>query len=239
MASTTAGGLVPPLEVHPDRLLPADPGTRAIARRLYDHVRELPVISPHGHVDADLLLEDRPFRDPATLLVTPDHYVTRLLHADGVSLSDLGVGQGTLSEAAARRAWRLLCERWHVYQGTPMRFWLEAQLAEIFGVTLVPSASTAERIYDQIAASLSDAAFRPRALYAGFGISVLATTDDPGADLSAHAALAADPAWQGRVIPTFRPDLPGGSGRRRRAGGGELADAVRHQCQQLVHEAGA
>ncbi|HET6531440.1 MAG TPA: hypothetical protein VFH03_12650 [Actinoplanes sp.] len=30
------------LELHPDRLLPADPGTRTIARRLYDHVRELP-----------------------------------------------------------------------------------------------------------------------------------------------------------------------------------------------------
>ncbi|MFC7530030.1 glucuronate isomerase [Actinoplanes sp. GCM10030250] len=206
MASTTARHLSPPLEVHPDRLLPADPGIRAIARRLYDNVRDLPVISPHGHVDAGLLLEDRPFRDPATLLVAPDHYVTRLLHADGVPLSDLGVGQGELSEAAARQAWRLLCERWHVYQGTPMRFWLEAQLAEIFGVTLVPSAGTAELIYDQIAASLADHAFRPRALYERFGISVLATTDDPCADLSAHAALAADPAWRGRVIPTFRPD---------------------------------
>jgi glucuronate isomerase len=179
---------------------------RAIARRLYDHVRDLPVIAPHGHVDPALLLDDRPFPDPAALLVTPDHYVTRLLHADGVALSDLGVGQGALSEDASRRAWRLLCERWHMYAGTPVRFWLEAELAEILGVTLTPSADTAELIYDQIAASLTDDAFRPRALFERFGISVLATTDDPCADLGAHAALAADPAWQGRVIPTFRPD---------------------------------
>jgi glucuronate isomerase len=195
-----------PLRLHPDRLLPADPGVRAIARRLYDHVRDLPVIAPHGHVDAALLLEDRPFPDPAALLVTPDHYVTRLLHADGVALSDLGVGRGGLSEEASRRAWRLLCERWHVYAGTPVRFWLEAELADIFGVTVTPSAATAEPIYDQIAASLTDDAFRPRALYRRFAISVLATTDDPCADLSAHAALAADPAWHGGVIPTFRPD---------------------------------
>ncbi|GAA3346823.1 glucuronate isomerase [Amorphoplanes nipponensis] len=192
--------------MHPDRLLPADPGTRAIARRLYDRVRQLPVISPHGHVDPAVLLDNHPFPDPTTLLLTPDHYMTRLLHADGVELSALGVGQGELSEAASRQAWRLLCERWHVYQGTPVRYWLEAELSDIFGVTLAPSASSADAIYDQISTALAEEAFRPRALYERFGISVLATTDDPCSDLAAHAALAADPAWHGRVIPTFRPD---------------------------------
>src|SRR4051794_10577275 len=106
------------LALHPDRLLPPEPGERAIARRLYEAVRDLPVISPHGHVDPRLLLDDEPFRDPATLFVTPDHYVTRLLHADGVGLEALGVGQGELSEDASRRVWRRLCERWQVYRGT-------------------------------------------------------------------------------------------------------------------------
>lgn len=194
------------LELHPDRLLPADPQARAIARRLYDHVRQLPLIAPHGHVDPAVLLANGPFQDPTSLLVTPDHYVTRLLHADGVELSALGVGQGELSESASRQAWRLLCERWHVYDGTPVRYWLEAELAEIFGVSLVPSARTADAIYDQISAALADDTFRPRALYERFGISVLATTDDPCSDLATHAALADDPAWQGQVVPTFRPD---------------------------------
>lgn len=99
-----------PLAPHPDRLLPPDPGVRAIARRLYEHVRELPIISPHGHVDPNLLLRDEPFGDPASLFVTPDHYVTRLLHASGVPLSALGVGRGSLSEAEARQVWRRLCE---------------------------------------------------------------------------------------------------------------------------------
>lgn len=48
--------------------------------------------------------------------------------------------------------------------------------------------------------------YRPRALYERFRITVLATTNDPSEDLSAHEALAADPGWNGRVIPTFRPD---------------------------------
>lgn len=194
------------LKLHADRLLPVDPGERAIARRLYEAVRDLPVLSPHGHVDPRLLLDDEPFPDPATLLVTPDHYVTRLLHADGVGLAALGVGQGTLSEDAARAVWRRVCERWHLYRGTPVRFWMEAALGDVFHVTTPPSAATADAIYDQVAARLGDDAYRPRALYERFRIAVLATTDDPGSDLSAHAALAADPTWRGRVIPTFRPD---------------------------------
>jgi glucuronate isomerase len=192
--------------LHPDRLLPAEPGDRAIARRLYDAVRDLPVISPHGHVDPRLLLANEPFPDPATLFVTPDHYVTRLLHADGVGLGALGVGQGPLSEAASRAAWRLLCERWDLFRGTPVRFWLEAELTGIFGVTARPSKQTADVIYDQVAERLGQDAYRPRALFDRFRITVLATTDDPCSDLAAHAALAADPAWSGRVIPTFRPD---------------------------------
>jgi glucuronate isomerase len=194
------------LALHPDRLLPVDAGERKIARRLYDAVRDLPVICPHGHVDPRLLLDDEPFADPTTLFVTPDHYVTRLLHADGVDLADLGVGQGPLDERASRRAWRLLCERWHLYRGTPVRFWLEAALGEIFDVTSRPSAGTADAIYDQIAERLRADAYRPRALYDRFRIQVLATTDDPADDLAAHAALDADPTWSGRVIPTFRPD---------------------------------
>jgi glucuronate isomerase len=196
----------PALRLHPDRLLPPEPGVRAIARRLYEVVRDLPILSPHGHVDPRLLLDDEPFADPASLLVTPDHYVTRLLHASGVQLDALGVGRGQLAEAEAREVWRLLCSHWDVYLGTPVRYWLEAELAEIFEISLRPSAQTADAIYDQVADRLAKDGYRPRALYDRFRIQVLATTDDPCDDLSAHAALAADPTFTGRVIPTFRPD---------------------------------
>jgi len=195
-----------PLAVHPDRLLPVDPAVRDIARRLYKTVQDLPIISPHGHVDPRILLEDIPFRDPAALFVTPDHYVTRLLHASGVPLETLGVGQGPLSEAAAREAWRLLCSHWHLYRATPVRYWLESELSEIFGVMVRPSADTADAIYDHLAERLGQQAYRPRSLFTRFNIQVLATTDDPCDDLSVHASLAADPTWSGRVVPTFRPD---------------------------------
>lgn len=194
------------LAPHPDRLLPPLAAERDIARRLYQAVRDEPVLSPHGHVDARMLLDDEPFADPVSLLVTPDHYVTRLLHADGVDLDRLGVGRGPLEEGEARQVWRLLCERWHRLAGTAVRLWMESTLAELFGVSVRPSAETADTVYDTIAERLVDPDFRPRALYERFRIELLATTDDPCDDLSAHAALAADPSWGGRVVPAFRPD---------------------------------
>jgi glucuronate isomerase len=195
-----------PLTLHPDRLLPADHAVRAIARRLYGAVRELPIVSPHGHVDPRILADDVPFRNAAALFVTPDHYVTRLLHASGVPLGELGVGRGDLAEDEARQVWRRFCAHWDVFRGTPVRSWLEAELAGIFDVTVRPSAGTADDIFDQVAGRLGRADYRPRALFDRFGIEVLATTDDPCDDLIAHAQLAADPTFPGRVLPTFRPD---------------------------------
>jgi glucuronate isomerase len=203
MDATTSA---PALSLHPDRLLPSEPGVRSIARRLYEEVADLPIVSPHGHVPAEWLADDIPFTDPTSLLITPDHYVNRLLHAHGVALSALGVAQGELSEEQSREAFRIVCEHWDVYRGTPVRLWFDAQLADIFGVDVRPSAETADRVYDQIAAQLARPEFRPRALWDRFGISILATTDDPCDDLSAHERLQDDPTWNGRVIPTFRPD---------------------------------
>ena len=199
---TTNGTLRP----HPDRLFPPDPGVRAIARRVYAAVADLPILSPHGHVDPRLLLADQPFADPSTLLISPDHYVTRLLHAGGVSLSELGVGAGPLTEAQSRKAWRSLCTHWSMFRGTPVRYWFESELAGIFGIDERPGAHNADDLYDRIASCLRREEFRPRALFRRFNIEVLATTDDPADDLSVHAALRADPTWTDRIIPTFRPD---------------------------------
>ncbi len=189
-----------------DRLLPTDPSVHDIARRLYNATAQLPVLSPHGHVPAQWLAQDRPFTDPTSLLLSPDHYIFRLLHADGVPLDVLGVGGQTLDEAGARRAWRLLCERWYLFRGTPSRYWMESVLSDVFGTSLRPAANTADELYDHIAGCLGSEWFRPRALFQRFGIEVLATTDDPCDDLAFHHSIAQDIGFPGRVLPTFRPD---------------------------------
>ncbi|MEO1421259.1 MAG: glucuronate isomerase, partial [Pseudomonadota bacterium] len=61
--------------LHPDRLFPADHAQRDIARNLYEIVRSLPIVSPHGHTDPSWFALNEPFPDPAQLLIVPDHYV--------------------------------------------------------------------------------------------------------------------------------------------------------------------
>ncbi|HEY6796119.1 MAG TPA: glucuronate isomerase [Kineosporiaceae bacterium] len=197
-----------PLDPHPDRALPSDPAVRAVARRLYAHVRDLPLVSMHGHVDAEVFADDAPFPDPAALLVTPDHYVTRMLVSQGLDLADLGVPRSdrpSAPPARPRAIWRLFCSHWHLFRGTPSRYWLEHELAEVFGVRVQPSAQTADAIYDTIAAVLADPGFRPRALLDRFRIEVISTTDPATSDLAAHGRLMSDGLGH-RVIPTFRPD---------------------------------
>ncbi|UQS25182.1 glucuronate isomerase [Amycolatopsis thermalba] len=194
------------LAPHPDRLLPSDPAERSIARRLYESVRDLPLVSPHGHVDPALLAQDIPFGNPAELLVTPDHYVTRLLHAHGVPLRDLGLRDPEGRTAPPREVWRTFCTHWRFFLGTASRQWLEAELHDVLGVTVHPSEATADALFDELSERLAKPGFRPRELYESFNLAVLATTDDPADDLRHHRALAADPAWRGRVVPTFRPD---------------------------------
>jgi glucuronate isomerase len=188
---------------HPDRLLGIDASVRALARELYASVADAPIISPHGHVSPALLAANAPFPDPAALFITPDHYVTRLLHSSGIALEDLGVGN---PERDAREIWRTLCENWHLFAGTPVRYWFEDSLAGVFDLDLTPSAQTADELFDALSARLDEPQFRPRELLARFGVEVLSTTDDPADSLEHHVALAAAKDFPVRVIPTLRAD---------------------------------
>jgi len=187
----------------PARLLPADPQVRGIAEELLHRIIDAPILSPHGHVPAHWLARDTPFTDPADLLIVHDHYVTRLLHAQGVPLEALGV-RG--AEADAREVWRALCNHWLAFAGTASAYWLSESLSQVFGIDEAPSAHNADALFDTIDAALRRPELRPRALFSTFNIEVLATTDDPLDALADHAALARDPGFSGRVIPTFRPD---------------------------------
>jgi glucuronate isomerase len=186
------------------RLFPSDLRVRELAAELYGEVADAPIISPHGHVDPRLLADDIPFNDPAELFLTRDHYVTRLLHASGVSLGELGLDPDRAVDP--REAWRILAAHWHRFAGTASAYWLTDELATLFGVDEELAPETSDRIYDRVARALAEPSFRPRDLFERFRVEVLATTDDPLDDLAPHAQLAADPGFRGRVLPTFRPD---------------------------------
>ena len=184
--------------LNPDRYFDPDPSVRRIARALYDETRGLPIVSPHGHVDPRILAENAPFPEPASLIVQPDHYLLRLLYANGVPLE-------ALLKADPRRVWQVFAEHYYLFRGTPSGAWLEYELSDVFGIRDSLSGETAPRIYDEIVEKLAAAEFRPRALFERFNIEVLATTDAATDTLEHHRAIR-ESSWKGRVVPTFRPD---------------------------------
>ena len=189
--------------IHEDRLFPADHTARSIARNLYASVRDLPIVSPHGHTQATWFAKNEPFPDPAKLFVQPDHYVYRMLYSQGVSLEDLEIGQPEMKHP--RNVWRIFASHYYLFRGTPTRIWLEFAFHELFGLNERLSASTADLYYDTIAEKLRTPEFLPRALFERFNLEVLATTDSPIDSLADHQAIR-DSGWNARIPPTFRPD---------------------------------
>jgi len=179
--------------LNPDRFFDPDSSVRRVARALYEETRALPIVSPHGHVDPRILAENAPFAEPASLIVQPDHYILRLLYANGVPLE-------ALLKAEPRSVWQLFAEHYYLFRGTPSGAWLDYELQEVFGIR-----SSVEAAYDELLEKLASPEFRPRALFERFNIEVLATTDAATDSLEHHRAIR-ESGWKGRVIPTFRPD---------------------------------
>ena len=195
-----------PLVLHPDRLFPADPNTRAIARELYSSVRDLPIISPHGHTDPEWFANNEPFGNATELLLAPDHYLFRMLYSQGIDLARLGVtSRKGPSDADPRAAWRLFAGNFPLFRGTPSALWLNHVFTVVFGLDVALDAASADSYFDAIGAALQTEAFRPRALFERFNIEVLATTESPVDRLESHRKIR-DSGWRGRVITTYRPD---------------------------------
>ena len=195
-----------PLELDPDRLFPADPATRALARALFAEVEHLSIVSPHGHTDPRWFAEDAAWTDATGLLLAPDHYLFRMLHSQGVSLDALAIPHRRGVPATdPRAAWRLFAEHYHLFRGTPSRLWLDHVFAELFGIDVRLERTTADLYFDRIGEALASPAFRPRALFDRFRIDLLATTEGADDDLAHHAAIRRS-GWRGRIVSTYRPD---------------------------------
>ena len=189
-----------------NRLFPVEGCARAVAAKLYEAVKDLPIISPHGHTDPRWFAENGPFPNPAALFIQPDHYIFRMLYSQGVSLESLGIPQVDGREHAdPREVWRIFARHYYLFRGTPTRLWLDYAFENQFGLKERLNGNNADAYYDLIAKALETPEYRPRALFEKFNIEVLATTDSPLDTLEYHQAIR-DSGWKGRVLPTFRPD---------------------------------
>ena len=181
-----------------DRYIAASP----VGLDLYRGVADLPIVSPHGHVDVRLLADPGARLDPpGRLFVTADHYVVRMLHSQGVPLERCGVGGAEVDD---RDVWQLLADNVHLFALTPTGLWLRETLSTVFGIEQELDSGSAQAIYARVEEQLATPAFAPRGLLDRFRVESLSTTDPAGSSLAEHRALAGvEPL---RIRPTFRPD---------------------------------
>jgi glucuronate isomerase len=170
---------------------------------LYRSVAELPIVSPHGHIDVRLFADPAARLDPpGRLFVTTDHYVVRMLYSQGVALERAGLGA---SGADDRAVWQLLADNLHLFALTPTGLWLHETLATVFGIEEPLEPSNAGAIYARVEEQLSTPAFAPHALLDRFQVECLSTTDGADSSLAEHRVLT-ESQPRIRIRPTFRPD---------------------------------
>lgn len=222
-----------PILLHEDRLFPVDDKTRSIARALYQSVRNLPIISPHGHTDPRWFAYDNNFGNATELLIIPDHYVFRMLYSQGISLESLGIPRwdGGQSESDSRKIWQLFADHYYLFAATPSRIWLDTVFKEVFGLSDMLSSKNAMNYYEYITAELAKAEYKPRALMDRFNIELIATTEGALDNLSHHHAMQGT-GWDKRVITTFRPDDVVDASREDFAGNiAKLGEITGQDCQ--------
>jgi len=196
-----------PAHLHPDRLFPGSEPARSIARALYPAVRDLPLVSPHGHTDPSWFADNERFSTPTALFLTPDHYVLRMLRSRGLDYDALGIPRkdGKPFEQDGRKAWRLFAENYYLFAGTPSKTWIDHSLHWTFGIAEELGPDTADRIYDAIDAALARPELLPRAILDRANVEVIATTEFALDPLVHHQKMAGE-GLIGRVRTTYRPD---------------------------------
>ena len=190
-----------------DRFFDPNPDIRLIARELYEGIKNTPIISPHGHVDPKILYENTHFSNPSSLLLIPDHYIFRMLYSQGIYLERLGIPSidGSEVEQDPRKIWKIFCDHYYLFLGTPTSIWLNYVFLKVFALDEFPDENNAMDIYEHIEAKLKTEEFKPRTIFERFNIEVLCTTEGANDPLKYHQKIK-ESGWSGRVISTFRPD---------------------------------
>ena len=137
-----------------DRYLEASP----LALDLYSGVADLPIVSPHGHVDVQLFADPVARLDPpGRLFVTADHYVVRMLYSQGVPLERAGLrarDEGPPTSTTAPSG-RLLADNLQLFALTPTGLWLRETLATVFGIDERLDPASADSIYARVEEQLA------------------------------------------------------------------------------------
>lgn len=163
------------------------------AKKIYEKIKDLPIIDYHCHLDDKAIKEDKKFADLGELWLSGDHYKWRCMRLCGVDEKYI-TGNATYKEKffAFAKIFPLLC-------GNPVYYWAQMELKEIFGISLPLCSETAEEIWNTANKKLKTISVQT--LLEKFKVEYIATTDDPFSPLKNHGKIG-----KTFVRPTFRAD---------------------------------
>lgn len=163
------------------------------AKAIYAHVKDLPIVDYHCHLDQNKIKQDVCFSDIGELWLAGDHYKWRAMRLCGVD-EEYITGKASFHDKFVKYA-----EIMPQLIGNPLYYFTHLELKQVFGICEPLNKDSAEHIYTQANEKLK--ALTVQKLLKHFNVEYIATTDDPCDDLNAHGVYGGT-----KVAPTFRPD---------------------------------
>lgn len=134
------------------------------AQRLYESVRDLPIIDFHNHICVADIKADRKYDDIVSLWLTPDPYKHRLMRICGVDEHFI------TGEASPFEKFQKYCEIFPYLPGNPVYDWSRMELSQVFGIEDEISGENAKRIYDKANEKLALPEFSNNGILSRFNI---------------------------------------------------------------------
>lgn len=169
------------------------------ALKLYDAVKDLPIIDYHCHLSPKEIYEDKPFDNIGQMWLSGDHYKWRLMRAAGIEEKYI------TGDTDYKEKYQKFVQALSTAFGNPIYDWVRLELAKFFGIDTPLTPDTALDIWDRCNAYIKDNNLSPRSTIAIAGVEYIATTDDPADELIYHKLLKEE-GYGVKVTPSFRTD---------------------------------
>ncbi|WP_349948523.1 glucuronate isomerase [Lacrimispora sp. BS-2] len=171
------------------------------AKKLYHtYAENMPIVDYHCHINPQEIYEDRKFDTITQVWLGGDHYKWRQMRSCGV---DERYITGDASDREKFQKWAEILPK---LIGNPLYHWSHLELQRYFGYTGHLNGNTAEEVWNLCNKKLQEDSMSVRSLIRQSGVKLICTTDDPADTLEWHQKIAADSAFEVKVLPAWRPD---------------------------------
>ena len=168
------------------------------AKKLFNYVKDLPIIDYHCHISPKMIAEDYMFLDAYELFLGGDHYKWRQMRSNGIDEEYI------TGNAEPYEKWLAFAKTMPKLIGNPLYHWTHLELKRYFDTDLILNEKNAKEIWDEVNRKLKTSEFSAKNLIRKSNVEVICTTDNPYDSLEYHKELK---DFETKVLPTFRPDL--------------------------------